>query len=159
MNFYVSLEISIKTSVRWGGSKQGCNNLYIKIPYRREFLKSLLKGPTRGSENFAQNVGSWRGDFAVGWILSFFSPSRENDENYYYFLFFFKIFRKNSLKNKSRFTTMLAKSNYWRNRTTWGISIKMLKFDPFFGISKFSKPIFFVIFGFPLKKLIFWATK
>ena len=25
------------------------------------FLQSLLKGPTRGSENFAQNVGPWGG--------------------------------------------------------------------------------------------------
>ena len=37
-------------------------------PYRGKFLKSPLKGPTRGSENFAQNVGLcvWGGeDFAV----------------------------------------------------------------------------------------------
>ena len=28
-------------------------------------FKSPLKGPTRGSENFAQNVGPWGGDFTV----------------------------------------------------------------------------------------------
>jgi hypothetical protein len=37
-----------------------------KNPGRGNFFFAVpLKGPTRGSENFAQNVGPWGGDFTV----------------------------------------------------------------------------------------------
>ena len=37
-----------------------------KIPYREKISKSPPKGPMRGPENFAQNVGPWGGgDFTV----------------------------------------------------------------------------------------------
>ena len=63
--YCVSSETLIKTSVRWGAHITQTSALILKkFPIWENFKSPPPKGPTLGSENFAQNVGPWV-DFAV----------------------------------------------------------------------------------------------